>query len=599
MKKNFTTLCLSIFAAQAFAQNFSVDTLYKTGPLINRINIVILGDGFTEAELPEFRKEAKKFADFFLGYAPYNRYRSYFNFFAISTPSEESGVSNPGNAPDAYPQQPVGMKKTFYSASFGSAIHRLVTIDYGVAYNVLAANLPDYDLIVVLVNTTYYGGSGGSVAVHTLNESANLIGVHEIGHTFASLSDEYWAGPQFGREAANMTAISDPGNVRWKNWLDAEGIGVYRHGSDGEAANWHKPANGTCLMEYLDQQFCVVCREATTERILNVVNPIEQVAPDTVEAFFLDKPTKFSVQLLEPNPNSLSIDWKLNGKVIASGTNEVTMGPVGLATGDKITAVIVDSTSLSRSDLVRASRVRTVEWRLETNLPARFSVEASADSVCENALVTLRATGCDGAVSWSTGASGDTVVISALQTSKFTATCQSTGQSAGLTINVAPSPLAFATNTGPYFQGATIDLRAEGGATYEWSGPRDFTATTQTVSIPEAQVTHKGTYTVKASNQFGCSDTASTNVVVEPILAVEDPANSWVRVSPNPARDYIKIETGFNGNSELVLTNAAGQIIATKTFSRETEVRINAASGIYIYKITNAEKEFSGKVIIE
>jgi hypothetical protein len=87
MKRIFITLYAICIAGIAFGQQYQVDTLYKTGPLDNRINVLILGDGFTQQELPKFGAEAKKFADFFLGYDPYVRYRNYFNFFAIRTPT--------------------------------------------------------------------------------------------------------------------------------------------------------------------------------------------------------------------------------------------------------------------------------------------------------------------------------------------------------------------------------------------------------------------------------------------------------------------------------------------------------------------------------
>jgi hypothetical protein len=280
MKSIFTTLYAICIAGVAFGQQYQVDTLYKTGALDNRINVVILGDGFTQQELPKFATEAKKFADFFLGYDPYVHYRNYFNFFAIRTPSVESGVTNPGTAPDAYKDQPVETKNTFFGCSFGTAIHRLVEVKkHDVLQNLLATQFPMYDLVVVLVNTPFYGGSGGSISVHTLHNQSNTIGVHEIGHTFSHLNDEYWAGPGYGWEAANMTQESSAVRVRWKNWLNELGIGIYKHGDIGDAALWHKPANGTCLMEYLNQEFCAVCREATVETLLKQVNPIEAAVP--------------------------------------------------------------------------------------------------------------------------------------------------------------------------------------------------------------------------------------------------------------------------------------------------------------------------------
>jgi hypothetical protein len=599
MKKISTALFFILCAARAFAQEFPVDTLYKSGPLDSRINVVILGDGFTEAEMPKFRTEAKKFADFLLEYQPYNRYKSYFNFFAIPTPSEESGVSNPGTAPDAYPDQPVGTKKTYYSGTFGSTIHRLVTINFTAAYNVLAANLPTYDLIVVLINTTYYGGSGGSIAVHTLNESANTIGAHEIGHTFTSLNDEYWAGPQYGWEAANMTEVSNPAEVKWKNWLDSEGIGVYKHGSDSEAARWHKPANGRCLMEYLNQEFCVVCREATTERILAIVDPTSNIQPDTSATFLVKEPATFKFDVLKPEPNSMYIQWKLDGQVLDNTQNEIVLTPEDIAGVGRLTATVFDSTHLSRSETLQMSRVRTIEWQVQSNSPAVFKITTLTDTLCAGGSTMLTASGCSGEISWSTGGSGNSIEIRPNTSTTYTATCLATGRLATATITVLPLPNATADNTGPYFEGAAIELNAAGGINYAWAGPGNFASTEAKVTIPDAKVSQGGTYIVNVTDQFGCSDTASTAVLVEPILAVNVDPKEWVRVSPNPASDHIEVVTSLAGASELNIYNIAGKKVRTTVFSSKTEIKLNVAAGMYVYRLRNAGKEISGKLLIK
>lgn len=203
MKQTFTflflllTLTHTVSTAQKFpadtvpiVRKFPVDTLQKTGPLANRINVVILGDGFTAGELPAFSKAAQNFVTFFLNYAPYNKYRNYFNFFTIKVPSNQSGATNPGTAPDRYPDQPIETKDTYFGASFGTSnIHRLVTIrNYQAFSSVMANNFPEYDLAIMIVNSTWYGGAGGGEsATFTLHSASNLIGVHEIGHSFSFL----------------------------------------------------------------------------------------------------------------------------------------------------------------------------------------------------------------------------------------------------------------------------------------------------------------------------------------------------------------------------------------------------------------------------
>ncbi|MCE7064638.1 M64 family metallopeptidase [Dyadobacter sp. CY326] len=602
----FFTLILFFVCFNCFSQNFKVDTIHQSGSIDKRINVVILGDGFTEAELPRFKEQARLFADFFLAYTPYNTYRNYFNFFSIPTPSKESGVSNPGTAPDAYADQPVGKKDTYYGASFGESIHRLVTVTkYQALSNVLAFNFPSYDLVVLLVNTPFYGGSGGSIAVHTLHSAANTIGVHEIGHTFSYLNDEYWAGPQYGWEAANMTAESNPELVKWKNWLNETNIGVFKHG-EGEAAKWFKPTEDNCLMEFLDKPFCAVCKETTTERILQVVNPIDKMTPDTTEESVLSEDAKtFKIDLVEPEPNTLQILWSLDGKPIKSSGKEISLSMADLsANAGLLTASVFDSTHLSRHPYARGERTRMAQWKLvRSSAPQIFKLRVSDASICPGEFTMLTTSGCVGNVSWSTGETGASINVSPQQTADFTATCKTTGQpdaSLKTRINVFPKPEATASNTGPYFEKATIEISASGGSSYYWTGPDNFLSQIQVSLIENATVKNSGVYEVRVVDLNGCADTARTEVKVEPILGAENPVNTLVRVSPNPAKGFVKVSTAQGGESVFTMFDMNGRKVVEKRFMLQTDINVEGKSaGLYLYKFSNGEKEISGKLLIQ
>lgn len=604
MKSIFTLLCTVCIATLTFGQQYQVDTLYKTGPLDNRINVVILGDGFTQQELPKFAAEAKKFADFFLAYDPYVRYRNYFNFFAIRTPSVESGVTNPGTAPDAYKDQPVAVKNTFFGASFGTSIHRLVEVKkMDVLFNLMATHFPAYDLIVVLVNTTFYGGSGGGIAVHTLHGQANTIGVHEIGHTFSHLNDEYWAGDNYGWEAPNMTRESSAVRVRWKNWLNESGIGIYKHGEAGQAALWHKPANGTCLMEYLNQEFCAVCREATVETLLKQVNPIEKAEPATGSVVTVNAPQTFNVNLLAPNPNTLQVQWAVNGQPLAGTGAQLTLTPDQAPDGAILTASVFDTTSVSRYDGARNDRTRQVEWKLKSSTPDVFRIAVSKDTVCAGEEVTLSAYGCRGTLRWSGGASGSSMKANPAQTTTYSGFCKVEGvptETIAKTIYVRALPNATATNGGPYEVGGTIELTATGGASYLWSGPKLFASTLPHVFLHDAALDQAGIYEVLVTDVNGCSKTAQTEVKIDPILsAPQSSADLLVTVSPNPARDYISVETKLGGKSNIKLYDQAGREILSKAFEKKLSMKLNVAAGMYLYRFANGGREVSGKVAVQ
>ncbi|MGX5856220.1 M64 family metallopeptidase [Dyadobacter jiangsuensis] len=603
MKRIFTTLCAICIATAGFGQVYQVDTLYKTGPLDNRINVVILGDGFTQQELPKFATEAKNFADFFLGYDPYLHYRNYFNFFAIRTPSVESGVTNPGTAPDAYKDQPVGVKNTFFGSTFGSSIHRLVTISkYDVLYALLANQFPMYDLVVVLVNTPFYGGSGGSISVHTLHTQANTIGVHEIGHTFSHLNDEYWAGPGYGWEAANMTKESSPALVKWKNWLNQPGIGIYKHGETGDAALWHKPANGTCLMEYLNQEFCAVCREATVETLLKQVNPVENAEPVPGSIVAVKDLQTFKIGLLTPSPNTLQVRWTVNGELLSAIGPHLTLTSEQAPDGAVLAASVFDTTAASRYDGARADRTRKLEWTLKSNTPNVFRIAASKDTICVGEEVTLTAYGCRGTLSWTGGVAGASLKVKPERTTTYSASCKVEGvptQTIEVPVHVMPLPNATAVNGGPYLVGGTIELTATGGVTYLWSGPRSFASTLPHVFLHDAVLDNAGTYEVTVTDVNGCSKTAQTEVKIDPILSVPTGPEVVVNVSPNPARDFLSVETRLAGKSNIKLYDQAGREVLTKSFERKADIKLNVVTGIYVYRFTNGGREFSGKVAVQ
>ncbi|OJV14472.1 MAG: hypothetical protein BGO21_17265 [Dyadobacter sp. 50-39] len=593
-------ICIGITAK---AQHYQVDTLYKNGPLDNRINVVILGDGFTQEQLPAFAAEAKKFADFFLAYSPYENYRRYFNFFAIRTPSKESGITNPGTAPDAYKDQPIGKKDTFFGTSFGTSIHRLVEVKkFDVLYSLLATHFPEYDLVVVLANTDYYGGSGGQIAVHTLHKDANAIGVHEIGHTFGRLSDEYWAGSIYGTEAANMTANSDAATIRWKNWLNSPQIGIYKHGLDGDAAKWHKPANGTCLMEYLNQELCPVCTEATIERLLGYIKPVEKVEPETGGRVDVSGVNQFKLTLVKPETNTLKVQWSLNGEILPGSGDALVLKSEEVPDSAVLVASVFDETQFSRLEGARAQRTHTVTWSLKSSVPAEFRIVTSVDSVCAGGEVTLTALGCPVAPNWSTGETGKSVTVQPTQTTSYLATCMPQGaaaKTAQAQVKVLPLPQATATNGGPYLAGQTIELAATGGTKYLWRGPLFFNSTQANASIPEASPSQSGLYEVVVTDVNGCSATAQTEVKIDPVLSVPNDPDVTVTVSPNPARDYISVQTTLPGKSNIKLYDQSGRELLLKSFEKKADMKLALPAGIYLYRFTNAGREVSGKIAIQ
>lgn len=381
MKQTILTAVLMVFGAITgpllMAQQFDVDTLLYQGNRDQHINIVILGDGYTEEQMSDFVRDANSFKSYLLGKAPYSNYRNYFNVFIIKTPSLESGVKHPQTAGDcnsAHPSVPVANPNNYFGSTFDAyGIHRLlVPMNYAALASVMANNFPDYDQAFVLANSPYYGGSGGHFATASLDHSSNEVAIHEIGHSFAGLADEYWAGEQYAGEKPNMTSDNDPSTNKWKNWLTHEtGIGIHQHGG----YPWYKPANGACEMEALHQDYCHVCSQAIVERIHELVNPLKGYFPSG-EVKTINKPEYFSLDLIKPIPNTLKTTWLLNGNPLGRNVDSVLISPSSLMDGtNTILITVADTSDLLRVDNHITSHVSSARWSI-TKVPTGMQTVA-------------------------------------------------------------------------------------------------------------------------------------------------------------------------------------------------------------------------------
>ena len=316
-------LILQIVSQCVNAQTFQVDTLQYNGEINKFINLVVLGDGYDSTEQNKFNTDAVNLTDHLFTQSPWSNYKNYFNVFAIRVISAESGAIHSNTAPDcssASPLVPVSNPLTYFGCSFDSyGIHRLVVpTNISHIVNVLSVNFPNYDQILIVANSPYYGGSGGSYSTSTIESNSPEITAHELGHSFASLADEYYAGDSYAGEWPNMTAETDPLLVKWKNWVGYNGIGVYQHCCGGNSSQWYKPYNN-CKMQHLGHSYCNVCIEIITERIHSLVNPIVDYTPTSTTVNSSNQFLDFKLtELMKPISNTLKIFWKLDSDTISS-----------------------------------------------------------------------------------------------------------------------------------------------------------------------------------------------------------------------------------------------------------------------------------------
>lgn len=371
MKRYLFLLLALSWGTTNYAQTFDVDTLRFSGNINDRINFVILGDGYTENELDQFAIDANDFTDEFFSQTPFAEYQDYFNVFMIKVPSNESGASHPGTATDvSEPLIPVveNVDNYFGSTFDAFGIHRLLVAENSIAINtVLANNFPLYDQVLILTNSPYYGGSGGTFAVSSVEASANEIAIHEIGHSFSQLADEYWAGSSFANERINMTQETDPSEVKWTNWMNDNGVGIYQHGGTGLPAQWYRP-HQNCKMRFLGSPFCSVCTEGIIEKIHTLVSPIDDYSPDNTvnQPSF---PIQLKLDLIHPIPNTLKSKWTINGVEFINNQDSITLNEANLSPGtNQVLVIVEDTTSLQRIDNHGDIHTYLVNWTIENTM---------------------------------------------------------------------------------------------------------------------------------------------------------------------------------------------------------------------------------------
>ena len=191
------------------------------GPSPDKVDLLIVGDGYTKGEMKKFEAAARRLADHLFATSPFKERAKDFNVWAIALPTTESGVSRPSTG--VHHASPLGARYDI----FGSERYVLTTDNR--ALRELAQYAP-YEFIEILVNNETYGGAGifGQFSTAAAgNDWANYLFVHEFGHHFAGLADEYYTSPvayATGGERRepwepNATALHDPAKLKWKKFV--------------------------------------------------------------------------------------------------------------------------------------------------------------------------------------------------------------------------------------------------------------------------------------------------------------------------------------------------------------------------------------------
>ena len=280
-KFEYTVDVNSYFIKKDRRMQYPTFDVHYTGDPARRVDIVLLPEGYTADEMEQFKADCKLFAEGLFSLSPYKGTSNLFNIRAVLAPSKESGVD--------IPKENI-WKNTILNSSFYTFDSERYVMTYdNKSLRDLSANVP-YDFVYIIVNTQKYGG--GAIYNHYgISISGNLhaakVYVHEFGHLFLGLADEYVeVGSSYNDMyptnvepwEANITTLVNF-DKKWKDMLDKDApiptpidpknikkLGVYEGG--GYVAKGVYRPRPDCLMNTPSgNDFCPVCTRAIKKQI--------------------------------------------------------------------------------------------------------------------------------------------------------------------------------------------------------------------------------------------------------------------------------------------------------------------------------------------
>ena len=275
----------------------NVWAVMQNGAPRDKVDLLLMGDGYTAAEMEKWHRDARRMAELLFAASPFKEHRQDFNVWAVDTPAEESGVARPSDG--IFRRSPL---RAAYDA-FGSERY-VLTFDNKRLRE--AASAAPYEFIEIVVNDRKYGGGGIFNLFATVsadNAFTPYVFVHEFGHHFAGLADEYYTSDvAYGSaterpEPWEPNATADPLAAKWKDLLtagidlpsvwpkkefeqmeqatrilgsgpNARKVGAFE-GAMYEGRGYYRPQQD-CIMFTRDEVgFCAVCRRAI-ERVIRM-----------------------------------------------------------------------------------------------------------------------------------------------------------------------------------------------------------------------------------------------------------------------------------------------------------------------------------------
>jgi hypothetical protein len=283
-----------------------VTKIVDNGPDNLRWNLVVLGDGYRTGQLAQYHNDVRSFVTTLFATAPFGDLQGAINVHRVDVTSTDTGADDPWACGGSGARA-----RTYFDASFcNDGIQRLLEVDDTTALTVAAHQVPPFHMAMVIVNSTTYGGSGGTVATFSLAEGANEIGLHEMGHTAFGFADEYeyWAGcgedtdqdrhPAYEPAEPNVTINANRRTNKWRDLIAAStAMPTTKNADCGQCDPQDNPVSPStvgafegahyyhcgayrsqfnCRMRALDNPFCAVCQRVIRQKLAPFLPQVPQ-----------------------------------------------------------------------------------------------------------------------------------------------------------------------------------------------------------------------------------------------------------------------------------------------------------------------------------
>ncbi|MFE9629840.1 M64 family metallopeptidase [Streptomyces sp. NPDC006463] len=361
-----------------------VTKMIDNGSTADRLDVVVIGDGYTAAELERFHADARQKWDEVTAVEPYTTYRNLFNVWTVDAVSRESGVSGD---PD-----PATVRDTALGSYFWcEEIERLLCIDQP-KVDAYVAKAPAADLVIVLANSTKYGGAGYNERSATLgyegistasagHAKSGQVAIHETGHSLGKLADEYfyvgvpgyekYTGPEPG-DSNTSTLAADPmagQRAKWYRWLgepspDGGTVGTYE-GGGYYVSGLYRPTDNS-IMRVLGKPFNLPGVEAMIGGFYQHAKTVAPLTP-TDRTLRARHTARAAVpKLAGADGRQLVVKWYLDGRELKrfEGRTEVAVADLWLFDfrTHRLSVTAEDRTPSVRDPRIARTLRSTAQW---------------------------------------------------------------------------------------------------------------------------------------------------------------------------------------------------------------------------------------------